>query len=102
MSVLPCEELQISPSDRVAVEELCDEAKINMYGKPKADSTPLDTTPIPEVVKQVLSKFQEIFPEKLPLGLPAEEQRTMLSVSFQKHVNQDTAFTEFRQQKMQN
>ena len=43
-----------------------------MYGKPKADSTPLDTTPIPEVVKQVLSKFQDIFPEKLPLGLPAE------------------------------
>ena len=72
MSVLPCEELQISPSDRVAVEELCDEAKINMYGKPKADSTPLDTTPIPEVVKQVLSKFQDIFPENLPLGLPAE------------------------------
>ena len=57
MSVLPCEESQISPSDRAAVEDLCDESKINMHEKPKAESTPLDTTPIPEVVQQVLSKF---------------------------------------------
>ena len=72
MSVLPCEEMPISQSDPVAVEELYDESKINMYGKPKAKSTPLDTTPTSELIQQVLLKFQDIFPENLTLGLPAE------------------------------
>jgi len=71
---------QIDPTDedRMEVERLSGSTSFTAYGKPShsrsadvpSSQTPPSTKPTPPEIEQLLTQFADVFPDKLPLGLP--------------------------------